>query len=401
VVKGSQIYTTTSLKTVCFYFYMFANSYVFIKLLNMPTTIKTVEIFKLNIPMEPFTISLGTINFAQNILIKITLKNGIVAWGEGSPFPMLVGETQNSCFEIAKDLATLWLGKTVTNIEARINEINSYLAFNPTVKSAFDMALYDACGKLYSIPVYQLLGGGSRVVVTDETIGLSTAAIMAEKALAIEKKNPPAIKIKLGTNVADDINRIKTIRTAIGDGIPLRVDANQAWDEITAIQVLKGIAPFNVEYCEEPVRRWNNLGLKRVREHSPIPIMADESVFDHHDALKICALQAADFINIKLAKSGGLHNAAKVNAVAEAAGIKCMMGSMCESRLGLTASAHFASAKTNIMCADLDMVFTMKADPIIGGLVYKGYEIHLPDAPGLGCTVNEDYLATMESVVIE
>ena len=358
--------------------------------------IRFVRVYKYDIPMEPFTISLGTIHAAHNILIEVGLDNGLSGWGEGSPFPMLVGETQNTGYTLARDFATLWLGKNPLEHERRMQELNRYMAFHPTLKSAFDMALYDLRAQMAGLPLYQYLGGTARVMLTDETIGLSTPENMVKKALQLQEKNAPAIKVKLGTNVADDTKRIRMIREAIGPETPLRVDANQGWDVISAIGVLQNIAPYYVEYCEEPVPRWNNAGLKAVRDASPIPIMADESVFDHHDAQRITAMGACDYINIKLAKSGGLWVADKINGIAEAAGIRCMMGSMCESRLGLTASAHFAAARTNIFYCDLDMVFTMKADPVEGGMVYKGHEIHLPDTPGLGATVDPRFLKDLE-----
>lgn len=357
--------------------------------------IKLVRVWKYSIPMEPFTISRGTIDAAHNILVQIVLNDGISGWGEGSPFPMLVGETQDTDFVLARDFAELWLGKSPWEHEARMSELNRYIVHHPTLKSAFDMALYDLRGKLTEQPLYRLLGGTARVMLTDETIGLGTPVEMAQKALQIKAKGAPVIKVKLGTTAAEDIERIRMIRSTIGPDVPLRVDANQGWDVLTAVTVLKGIAPFYVEYCEEPVPRWNNAGLKTVRDSSPIPVMADESVFDHHDAHRVTSMGACDYINIKLAKSGGLWVAEKINAIAEAAGIRCMMGSMCESRLGLTASAHFAAAKQNIFYCDLDMVFTMKADPVVGGMEYRGYEIHLPDTPGLGASVDPDFLKDM------
>jgi L-Ala-D/L-Glu epimerase len=363
-------------------------------------TITKVEIYTFSIPMDPFTISLGTINAAQNILVKIYTDNGLYGWGEASPFWMLVGETQAASFVIAQDFARLWLGKNPLDIESRMAELHHYLAFNPTIKGAFDMALYDIAGKNAGLPLYALLGGGKRVLTTDETIGLGRAETMAAKAILLKEKGAPAIKVKLGAGLEEDIHRIKTIRSAIGEGIPLRIDANQGWNVVTALGVLNAVAGYNIQYCEEPVKRWNNRDLKRIKDHSPIPIMADESVFDHHDAFKLASMEACDYINIKLAKSGGIYNALKINSVAEAAGIHCMMGSMCESRLGLTASAHFASAKQNILYCDLDMVFTMHADPVIGGIEYKGYDIHLPDTPGIGADIDPEFLKDAAMIVV-
>ena len=115
-----------------------------------------------------------------------------------------------------------------------------------------------------------------------------------------------------------------------------------------------------IEYCEQPLARWDLDGFRHLRERVSIPIMADESVFDHHDAFKLTAGGCCDYLNIKLAKSGGIHMALKINAVAEASGSKCMLGCMMETRLGLTAAAHLASARPNIRYLDLDGHFQLQ-----------------------------------------
>jgi L-alanine-DL-glutamate epimerase-like enolase superfamily enzyme len=309
---------------------------------------------------------------------------------------MLVGETQETCFEAAKDFSKILIGKNPLAIEDRMLELETYLVHNTTLKSAFDMALYDLLGKYTGLPLYRLLGGEKRSMVTDETIGIGDPVSMAKKALVLKQIGVPAIKIKLGTNRRDDVERVQAIRKAIGNELPIRIDANQGWDYVTAVGVLNDIADMGVQYCEEPVKHWNNMDLKLVRQNSQIPIMADESVFDHHDAFRLASMGACDYFNIKLAKSGGINKALKVNAVAEAAGIKCMIGSMGESRLGISASAHFYSARTNLIFVDLDPPFGHKMDPVKGGVKYNGYELILSDEPGLGADIEEGFLNSCE-----
>lgn len=365
------------------------------------STICAVHLHKLNIPMEPFTISRGTISSAFNFLVVVELQNGLKGWGECSPFPMLVGETQESCFEHGKWLAALLVGKHLSQHEEMRHNWNKALAFNNSLKSAFDMALYDLRAQVAGLPLYAFLGGQNRILITDETIGIDRVENMVEKALHLMNKNAPAIKVKLGTEENQDVQIIRSIREAIGPNLPIRVDANQGWDVHSAISILNKIAPFGIEYCEEPLPRWNTKGTAVVKKHSPIPIMADESVFDEHDAEKVLEADACNLINIKLAKTGSIASALQINQLAEKAGIACMMGSMCESRLGLTASAHVAAACSTVHYADLDMVFTMKADPVLGGIVYNGYEIILPLSPGLGATIDPNYLEKCERLTIQ
>ncbi|MCP1381033.1 mandelate racemase/muconate lactonizing enzyme family protein [Runella salmonicolor] len=367
------------------------------------STITRIEVYKFNIPLQaPVTIAIGTIEEARNILVKIYTSDGLYGTGEGAPFWMIVGETQATAYAAAYDLAKLLIGKNPLDIEGCLAAMDRYLSGNPTVKSAFDMALYDLAAKYANMPLYQFLGGTNRPIVTDETIYIAEPEVMAADAVKIKERGAEAIKVKLGTNAKDDIRRIAAIREAIGDAIPLRTDANQGWDYISALTVLNTIADWNVEYCEQPVKHWDYAHLARLRQNARVPICADESLFSPQDAIKLVTQQAVDFFNIKLSKSGGLRNALKINAIAEAAGIKCMIGCMSESRLGISANAHFASALQNVVFYDLDSPFEHAQNPILGGIHYQNhYQVIIPDLPGHGAEVEEDFLRRMESFVVE
>ena len=363
--------------------------------------ISKIEIYKLNISRSaPFRLALGTWTHVENILIRIHASEGIYGLGEGSPIPYLVGETQATDFEAAKALARLLIGRNPLEIEERMRELDAFLVHNATIKSAFDMALYDLLGKVAGLPLYALLGGKKRIMYTDDTLGIDTPDAMARAALELKQRGFPAIKVKLGTSRMDDVARIRAIRDLVGYEIPIRIDANQGWDPVTAVQTLCDLAPFNIQYCEEPVAHWNNQALRRVKEKSSIPIMADESLFDHHDAFRLASMGACDFFNIKLAKCGGIHNALKINAIAEGAGIQCMVGCMSETRLGMSAAAHLVSARPNIVFADLDAAFNHAEDPVIGGISYDGAKITLPDTPGHGADIRAEVLAGLESASI-
>ncbi|HSJ55788.1 MAG TPA: enolase C-terminal domain-like protein, partial [Anaerolineae bacterium] len=163
----------------------------------------------------------------------------------------------------------------------------------------------------------------------------------------------------------------------------------------------RGLAPFGIEYCEQPVAAWDVDGLRQVRAASSIPIMADESVFDHHDAHRLTAAGACDYLNIKLAKCGGLGTALKIDAVAQAAGVRCMVGCMWETRLALSANAHLVSARPNIAFADLDGCTGHAFDPVQGGITYDGGRIELPDTPGHGADIEDEFLQGLEHFTTE
>jgi L-alanine-DL-glutamate epimerase-like enolase superfamily enzyme len=181
----------------------------------------------------------------------------------------------------------------------------------------------------------------------------------------------------------------------------MRLDANQAWDEITAINILTALAEYEIEVCEQPLPYWNIEGLKRVRERSPIAIMADESIFDTHDAFRLASLGAVDYFNIKLAKSAGIHGALKINAIGEAAGIKCMLGGMSESLIGVSAGAHLVCACPNISLHDLDSPFHFAEEPSIGGVDFQANgTVTLSDAYGHGADVNPEWIKKSKRLVI-
>ncbi|MFD2571661.1 mandelate racemase/muconate lactonizing enzyme family protein [Spirosoma soli] len=363
--------------------------------------ISSITFYQYDIPLKaPIAISLGTIEHARNLLVEIQTSEGITGWGEGSPFWMIVGETQASGLAAAQDMARLLLGRNPLDIEGCITTLTRYLPGHPTTRSAFDMALYDIAAKAAQMPLYQFLGGAKRALVTDETIYLNTPERMVEDALRIQSKDAEAIKVKLGTNLRDDVRRVEAIRKAIGDETPIRTDANQGWDVVTASAVLRTIGDWNVQYCEQPIKRSDVSGLRQIRRNSPVPIMADEALFDATDAIRLVREEAVDYFNIKLSKSGGIFEALKINAIAEAAGVPCMIGCMSESRLALTANAHFAAARQNVRFCDLDGCFEHADDPVYGGITYHGYQIELPDAPGIGAEIDSAFLNKLSAQTI-
>jgi L-alanine-DL-glutamate epimerase-like enolase superfamily enzyme len=364
--------------------------------------ITSVDIYKSDIELkEPFKIAIMEISAAQSVFIKMNTDQGLYGIGEANPFWALTGETQSINLAGAVDLAKLLLHKNPLNIEERMREIDSFLVHNSTLRSAFDMALHDILGKVAGLPLYALLGGGKRSFWTDNTIGIAEPEVVAQKAVEYKNQGFKAIKVKLGTTIEMDTIRIRKIREAIGDELPIRVDANQGWDYNTAVNTLNALEPMGIEYCEQPIAYWDYENMRRIRQNTSIAIMADESLFDHHDAFKLASMGCCDYFNIKLAKSGGIHTALKINAIGESAGIHCMVGCMTETRLGLTAGAHLVSALANVKFADLDGYLMLKQDPIIGGAQYNVGEINLPDTPGHGADIDPDFLKLCECTQIK
>jgi len=249
--------------------------------------------------------------------------------------------------------------------------------------------------------LYAFLGGSQKPIESDLTIGIDSPLKMAAQAIDFVAKGVRIIKVKLGKDPVEDVERIKAIRTTIGDEIILRIDANQGWSSHDALGVLTNLSKYTIEFCEQPMHKYEDDFLPALCKASPIKIMADESVFTQHDARKLIAQKACDSINIKFSKSGGIQEAIKIHDLAKQHNIPCMMGGMLESRLALSAKMHFAMAHDNIKYYDMDTcLLGHLADPVIGGVQFTGMQLSINDAPGIGAEVDPAYLANLESCIV-
>ena len=316
-------------------------------------------------------------------------------------FRPINGETAETCLAVGHHLAKALVGSDPLDVEGAHALMDRLIFANNSIKSAFDIALHDIAGQHAGLPLSAYLGGvENSALVTDYTVSIGAPEKMAADAMDIVRNGFTVIKVKLGGNGDQDIERITSIRDAIGPKIPLRIDANQGWDPDTAIRVLNALADLNIQHCEEPIPRWQFMEMRKVKEASPIPIMADESCCDHHDAERLIAMGACQRFNVKLGKSGGLFKARKIIALAEAAGMEVQLGGFLESRLAFTASAHLALTSTAVKYCDMDTPLMFTADPVEGGLRYgpKG-ELTVPTGPGLGARIAPAWLASPVHVI--
>jgi len=371
--------------------------------MNHKLIITQTEICKLRVPLkEPFTTSLGKEEFAENIVVVIRTDKDLVGFGECNPFMPINGESIDTCFIVGQYFAAALKNKNALDIEGCIQIMNRIIFGNNSIKSAFDMALHDIASQAAGVPLYKFLGGiSNRELVTDYTVSLAEKEKMAGDAVKIKEAGYPAIKVKLGDSAKSDIERIKAIRWAVGKEIPLRLDANQGWSVKEAVEVLNALKKDGIQYCEEPIARWNFMKLRKVRKRSPIPVMADESCCDDHDVERLLELKACDKMNFKLGKSGGLFTAKKMLRLAEKAKMEVQIGAFMESRLGMTAFAHLALSSSAVKYCDFDTPLMHAEDYVSGGITYHaGGVIKVPDAAGLGAWVEEDVLKKLERAII-
>ncbi|RLI21972.1 dipeptide epimerase, partial [Candidatus Bathyarchaeota archaeon] len=353
-----------------------------------------IEVYRVSLAYaEPFRIALGTSVKSENIIVKVQTDFGVEGWGEASPSFKITNETPETVVDALTKMGPELIGMCPFKVEQIIEKMDEIVNGNTSAKAAIDMAIFDVIGKKTRKPVSALLGGYRDEVLTDITIGIKSPEEMAKSAVKYIKKGFKILKVKVGVNPSEDVERIRRVREAVGSEIKIRIDANQGWTPKEAVEVINKIEKYDVELIEQPVKAEDLKGLATVRKNSSIPIMADESVHSPEDALKVIRAEAADVINIKLMKSGGIWKAMKIAAIAEAAKIPCMVGCMGESNLGITAAVHFAAAVKNVQYADLDADLLLK-DKLVkrGGAKIRDSKRIPPKKKGLGITAFNEKL---------
>lgn len=366
--------------------------------------ITRIEVYKFPVRLKkPFVISLGSFDCAENVIVVIHTNEGLTGFGECSPFMPINGESMETAYLVANYLAKSLIGKNPLDIETCSEDMDRIIYGNSSIKSAFDIALYDIASQHSGLPLYAFLRGkNDKMLFTDYTVSLGNPEQMSADAQEIKDRGFQVIKVKLGDNPEKDIIRIKAIRAQIGDEIPLRLDANQGWNVDSAIMVLNELATYNIQFCEEPIARWNFMELSGIRKASPIMVMADESCCDHHDAKRLIELDAVKSFNIKLGKSSGIFKALKIIQLAEQANIQLQIGGFLESRIGFTAAAHLALTSNNVTFCDFDTPLMFCEDPVSGGINYgKNGAVTIPEVAGLGASIDREYLEKLTGYSIK
>ncbi|WP_409305113.1 mandelate racemase/muconate lactonizing enzyme family protein [Peribacillus sp. SCS-155] len=351
--------------------------------------IENVQTYRVSVPLiKPFKTALRTVERAESIFVKISCDNGIAGWGEAPPTLVITGDSLAGIeAAIIGVLKPALIGKHIVHFESLFQDMKTILVGNSSAKAAVDMAIYDCLAQHCSLPLYQLLGGHKNQLETDFTVSVNSPAEMGEDAAGYISQGFNVLKVKVGKDdISTDMERIRTIRHRVGPEVKIRLDANQGWSPKDAVRAIRRMedAGLDIELVEQPVKAEDIEGLKQVTDHVETLIMADESVFTPKQALQVLKTRSADLINIKLMKAGGIYQAQNINAIAEACGVECMVGSMIETKLGITAAAHFAASKKNITRFDFDAPLMLAEDIIDGGIQYDGRNITIPDSPGLG-----------------
>ena len=349
--------------------------------------ITDIHIKIVTIPLlTPFKTALRTVTEIENILITVMTDSTLTGFGGAAPTAVITGDTVGAIVAGIEHIRSNIVGMEIEQPEAVLQRLNRCLVGNTSAKAAVDMAIYDLCAKALGVPLYRLLGGMVNSLKTDMTISLDAPDKMVAESRSKIDAGFNILKIKVGRSPDLDIERLQAVSDAVGSAVKIRIDANQGWSAKEAVQVGKELEKreIAIELMEQPVSAGDYDGLKFVRDNVSVPVVADESIFSPQDALRLVTMGAVDGLNIKLMKCGGIYNALKIVAIAEAAGIPCMIGSMMESHISVTAAAHLAASQTTICRYDLDAPLFCSVNPGDGGISYRGAAICFSDNPGLG-----------------
>ena len=317
--------------------------------------------------IHPFKIARRAVDEFRQV-VSVEIDGGM---GEAPP-ARFYGETVETV-GVALEILESGLDENLDAIQTVMANLQSVLGRNYAAKSAIDMALHDRLGKALGVPLYRLWGlDPNAVPPTSYTIGLDEPEVMQQKTR--EAEDYAILKVKLGT--PRDVQIIRAIREVTDK--PIYVDANTAWSPKEAVRKIRRLTPLGIDIVEQPTSADDLEGLKFIREHSDVPIIADESV---KRAADIPALaECVDGINIKLVKCGGILEAMRIISVARAHKLQVMMGCMIESSLGITAAAHLTPLVDYV---DLDSHLLIANDPYIG-VTLKNGKLVLPNRPGIG-----------------
>jgi len=356
-----------------------------------------VEIVPVRLPLlEPFVVSYGAFTDMATVLVRLETDDGLTGWGEGTPDPHVTGETFEGVVAALRYLAPALLGRDPLDRSAAMRLLGSRIAGAPTAKAAFDIALHDLTGRVAGLPVWALLGGRAREALTiSRVVSLKSPEAMAADAARHVAAGFGTVKLKVGdfNDTRVDVRRVAAVREAVGPDVGIKIDVNGGWRTAgLAAGAARGIAVYEPEYVEQPVDRRDLEGLAEVRRFGGVPVMADEAVLDARDALRAVRLRACDLINVKLMKCGGLLAALALDAVAEAAGVGCQVGTMVESSVASAAGLHLALALHNAATVEMGGPIMLAED--LGSLRahYERDRVTVPDGPGLGVEPDEAVL---------
>ncbi|ARK31312.1 Muconate cycloisomerase 1 [Halalkalibacter krulwichiae] len=363
-------------------------------LLAGPTAVSTDMI---DIPLKRMhQFSAAKMNAKPFLLIQIDTTEGVTGIGEGTtPGIWWGGESVETMKLVIEHYFTpLLIGEDPHQIEKLLVKLDRHVLGNEFAKATVEMALYDIVGKLANVPVSHFFGGvvHDGIPVRWALAAGSIEADIQEGREKVERLEHHNFKMKAGTiPTEEDIKRVIDVSTGLNGLTTTGVDPNGSWDELTTLRWMDCLHEANVDFLEQPLPKWDFVGLSRLKSTGKVPIMADESASTIQDALTLAKMNAVDIFSLKIHKSGGMSRVKKIAAIAEAAGIPCFGGTSLESSIGTAACLHVYSTLPNLTegCELFGPVWL--ADDIVKDpVVFKNEKVYVPNKPGLGVTLDLD-----------
>ncbi len=364
------------------------------------TSIVAVRVHRVDVPLlRPFVTAVRATSALAVMLVEVIDSDGRSGWGEAPASWRVTGESPESIeAAVAGPLAAVIAGREVAELPVLTQEVALALVGNSSARSAVDCALHDLAAQQAGLPLATYLGGSIAPIRTDMTLSLDTADAQLASARAALADGFGTIKVKVGAS-GDSVDAVRRLREELGPEVALRVDANQAWTARQAVDVIGAWERLGlgIQLVEQPVAARAIADLAFVTSRVSTPVMADESVWTTSDLFEIVRARAADLVNLKLAKTGGISEARRMLEIASAAEIGVLVGCMMESVVGVAAAASLAAAggrasgdglvwgdQVRDATHDLDAGAWQAASPVAGGARYRGDLIELADRPGLG-----------------
>ncbi len=329
--------------------------------------------------------SSGDIEQIECVFVRIETRGGRVAWGCAAFEPARTGETIEQVTRVCHVCADRALDLNPLNTEYALAELATLTEETPSARCAFDMAFYDLLGLAADLPLHRLLGGYRSRIQTSITLSLSSVRETVASARDRAGQGFRILKLKGGLDPEEDVHRVLAVHDALPNLI-LRLDADQGYNIQQALDVARALQG-RLEMLEQPTLATDMRALSEVTQHSPIPILADESLTGPASALQLASRHCAHGLSVKLATCGGLHCARQVDAIARAAGMATMVGCINEPALLIAAGLGLALSSPNVQYGDLDGHFDLVNDPTLPSFRFKDGWLIASDVPGLGCTV--------------
>jgi len=352
---------------------------------------------------EAMVTSQAQFGTCEEVYLKITSDDGIAGFGEvRGNLEYVFGSTVESVVKIVKDhIIQSLLRQDQFKITALMKGIDKAIIGNQAAKALIDSTLHDLICRTLSVPLYDYLGGRTTsedTVPTHIDIYVSNVEKSVGDAVKFVQDGFRSLKMRVGTSLVVDLQRLKAIRDAVGSDIEISMDANCAWSEKNAIKSIKAMERYELEYVEQPVRPWDILGLANVKRHVDTPIVADESAQSTEQIMNLISADAADLFHLKVAKLGGVLNTRRAISIIEASGKDYIMGQMNEGALATSAAIHCA-ASSYPRYHELEMPFRIPRD-VTPGLEVKKGRVNIPTGPGLGLWPDEKLLTHLATVAV-